>query len=156
MFVHISSQQRERRLLGQDFFIFRSQLQQFVVLLEVKQVVSVIDHDVAIARQFLNRNLRDFGRLLIFAGPHQIAFFFPHYLRILLHLWIGAAQPLRCERELLAFDSGIHAAGNNQAIGGGKFISLPIFGLGLRKISARSVHVAQSQIGNIEPRVSSL
>ncbi len=95
MFVHVTGQQRNVGFFGEHRVVVRSQLQQFVVLLEVKQIICEIDHHIPVRGKFLDgfpANVRGF---LILALETQVPLFFSHEVRFLLHFVGGAAQPLR-------------------------------------------------------------
>ena len=88
-------------------------MQQFVVLLEIEQIVAEIDHHIPVPGKFLDRLSADIRRLLIVALEAQVPFFLPHHVRFLLHFIRDAAQPLGRQGQVVRFDGSIHASGDD-------------------------------------------
>ena len=91
MFVNISCQQWNVGLFRKHLVVLRRQLQQFVILFKMEQIVTEVHNYIPILGQLFDGLAPDFSRLPVVALETQVPFLLPHQVRFLLHVGRGAA-----------------------------------------------------------------
>ena len=128
--------------------------QRFVVAAEVVEIVGEVNRRVAILRQLLQHLVAELGRLVVIAFVQQVALALPHDARIVVHLAVGALNPLAGQLDLLRFDRGIGSVGDDDRILRRKLVRLLIIRVGAVELLGLRVQVAQRQIRDVVVGIS--
>ena len=103
-------------ILREDRLVFGHQSKSFVIAAEIVEIVSKVDHSLAVIRELLNHFIAKLRRFSVFSLECEVPFPLALDLRACVRLGRGPFEPLLSQIDVVSFDRSVRSPGDDESI----------------------------------------